>query len=371
MKDPIRILHVVTQMGAGGIENMLMTIYRNIDRSKIQFDFLVQREEKGFFDDEILLLGGRVFKIMPLSISKLFAYRKQLNNFFVTHKEYKIVHSHISVWSYLILKSAKRNNIPARIAHSHETHDSIWDHKLYRVPLIYCLRQIINSPTTHRFACSTKAGEWLFGKNKDFAVVNNAIDTSLFSYDQKNAEQQKSSLNIYNSLVIGHVGNFSKPKNYPFILKVFSEILKKRVDAKLLLVGDYKNNLNVKEGIKALGIENAVIFTGLRSDVYNMYQVMDVFLFPSHNEGLGISLIEAQASGLKIFASDTIPNEVLLTNDLEFLPLTKTAEYWAARILFSIPYDRKDNIEKIKVKGYDIKENACKLEEFYLNLLNS
>lgn len=371
MKFPIRVLHVVTIMDAGGIETMLMNLYRNIDRDKVQFDFLVHREKEGFFDAEILSLGGKIYRMMPLAVHKVFSYCNQLNKFFLEHKEYKIVHSHISINSYFVLRKAKNNNIPYRIAHSHESHQSIWEFRLPRIPIIWFLKKLINKPLTHRFACAVEAGKWLFGENQDFAVINNAINTASFLYDKDKAAHFKSELGVDDSLVIGHVGNFTAVKNYTFILDVFQAILELEPRSVLLLVGDNTRNNNVIERVKNMGIDKNVVFTGLRSDVFNMYQAMDIFLFPSISEGLPVTLVEAQASGLKIFASDSITKEVNLTNEIDFLSLNESAEYWADRILHSIPYDRKDNYDVIKLKSYDINENARYLQSFYIKLLQS
>lgn len=367
LDKPIRILHVVTSMNAGGIENMLMNLYRNIDRNKIQFDFLVHRRAKGFFDDEILSLKGRIYYVRPLSVVNIFSYYKDLNQFLNQYNYYKIIHSHISVWSYLILSIAKKNKIPIRIAHSHESHKTLWEHKLTRIPLIWSLRKMINRPLTHRLACAYDAGKWMFGKSVDFKVINNAIDVSKFKFNSETAENIRREFNLEDSLVIGHVGNFSRPKNYPFILKVFKEITRHNGKVKLLLVGNHKRNPKIANEVAELKLQDKVVFTGLRNDVYNLYQAMDVFLFPSHNEGLPVTLVEAQAAGLKIFASDAITREVALTDDIEFLSLNKSTEDWAEEILKSVPYNRKDNSKIIKDRGYDIVESAKWLENFYLN----
>lgn len=370
MNYPIRVLYVVTIMDAGGIENMLMNLYRNIDRNKIQFDFIVHRDKKGLFDDEIISLGGKIYKFQPLAINKLFNYQKQLRDFFNRHKEYKIIHSHISVWSYIILNQAKKSNVPIRIAHSHESHNSIWEHKFLRIPLIWFLKKIINRPLTHRFACGIDAGKWLFGSNNDFSVINNSIDTELFIYNKEKSNSIKMGLSLKSSFIIGHVGNFSKPKNYPFILDVFKKIVEKVPDSKLILVGNNSNDTSIELTCADMNLNNNVLFTGVRTDVYDLYQIMDVFLFPSLHEGLPVTLVEAQANGLKIFASDTITKEVSLTDNIEYLSLEETPDYWAEKIISAMPYERKNNYEIIKKKGYDIKENTLKLQEFYLDQIN-
>lgn len=366
MEKPIRILHIVTSMDAGGIENMLMNIYRNIDRTKVQFDFLVHRKEKGFFDDEIISLNGRIHHVQPLSVLKIYSYLKELNHFFKQHNYYKVIHSHISLWSYLVLTIAKKYKIDTRIAHSHESHKSLLEHNFSRIPLVWLLKKSINKPLTHRFACSGEAGRWMFGNKQKITVINNAIDVSKFKFSNIIANDVRSEFNLGDSIVIGHIGNFSKAKNYPFILEVFKAVHRKNDKARLMLIGNNKSNPDVEKKVIELDLKNHVFFTGVRSDIAELLQGIDVFLFPSHNEGLPVTLVEAQAAGLKVFASDAITQEVALTDDIEYLSLNQSAEYWADKILKSMPYDRNDNSAIIKDSGYDIVESAKRLEKFYL-----
>lgn len=366
MDKPLRILHVVTIMDQGGIENMLMNLYRRLDRNKVQFDFLVHRDKKGFFDDEILSLGGKIHRVMPLQVHKLANYLKQLEVFFSIHTEYKIVHSHISVNSFFVLKQAKKNNIPIRIAHSHQAHKSIWEHRKKRIPIIWTLKKIINKPLTHRFACGVDAGAWLYGENKKFTVINNAIDTSLFVYNTEKAEQIKKEMGLSNSTVFGHVGRFNEQKNHFFLIKIFHAVKSLQPNSKLVLVGDGELRQQVEAEVSRLGLNDSVMFLGVRDDIPNLLQMMDMFLMPSFFEGLPVTLVEAQAAGLKVFASDAITREVALTDDITFLSLNESPEYWAEQILSALPYNRGDNSDIIKAKGYDIVESAKRLEQFYL-----
>lgn len=309
---PIRVLHVVVTMNSGGIENMIMNLYRSIDRQKIQFDFLVHTNKQSFFDDEILKLGGNIHRIIPLRTNNLFKYKSKLNKFF-KNEEYSIVHSHISVWSYFVLSVAKKNKVPIRIAHSHESHDSIWDHRLNRIPMIISLKKVINRTLTHRFACGKDAGKWLFGK-REFTVVNNAIDCSKFVYDSAKALTIKKQLQLTNQFVIGHVGNFSYPKNYPFIINVFKQIKVLHANSKLVLIGGGQLESEVKVLAESLGVIDDILFLGIRKDVNDYLNTMDVFLFPSFYEGLGMVLVEAQCNGIPILMTETLPQEAEMTN---------------------------------------------------------
>lgn len=363
---PIRILHVVTSMNAGGIETMIMNIYRKIDRNRVQFDFLVHRDFKGFYDDEILKMGGKIYHIVPINFLNFFKYKIMLSKFFDSHKEYNIIHSHISILSYLVLKIAKKNDIPIRISHSHEAHNSIREYKLFKRPIVVYCKLRLNKQATHRFASSSNAGEWLFGLNKQFNVINNSIDAQSFTYKKDIRIIKQNELGITDKLVIGHIGNFSKAKNYPFLLNIFQSLHLKRENSVLILIG---NNTypDIENNVKKMGLEKSVIFTGVRSDIPELLQAMDVFVFPSLHEGLPVTLIEAQASGLQCVISDTITHETQITDMIEFISLKNTPDYWAERVLkYANGYERRDTYNDICKAGYDITKNAKWLEDFYV-----
>lgn len=368
MNKPIRVLQVVTNMNAGGIENMLMNLYRNIDRSKIQFDFLIHTDEKCFFEDEIKSLGGKIHTVQSLKLNNLIQYHKELNQFFKLNS-YPIVHVHRSIWSYFVLKAAKKNNIPIRIAHSHEAHESIWTHRLIRIPLILILKHYINAPLTHRAACGTDAGEWLFGENKDFVIINNSIKTEDFIYNENTRKRMRKEFKLKDELVIGNISRFNTQKNHTFLLDIFKSVKQLKSNAKLVLVGDGNLKEQIIKKAKDLNIYEDIIFTGVRKDIPNILQMLDVIVMPSLFEGLPVTLIEAQAAGLKIFASDTITKETQLSDEVEFISLNTSPNQWAVQIINSVPYLRKNNLNLIKEKNYDIVSNAKWLESFYIKKL--
>lgn len=367
----IRILHVVTSMDVGGIETMLMNLYRNIDREKVQFDFLVNRSHKGFYNDEIISMGGRIYQLFPISLSSIKNYINELNSFFSDHKEYKIIHSHISIMSYLILKIAKKNNVPIRIAHSHESHKSFSGSRVSRKPIITYCKLGINNQTTHRFACSKEAGKWLFGDRHEVKVINNSIDFQRYMFSEAKRQSKRYEFNIGDKFVIGHIGNFSKAKNYPFILDVFKSVLKLNDNALLILIGKNDNNPEVEKSVSEMGLSDKVIFTGVRSDIIDLLQAMDVFLFPSINEGLPVTLIEAQASGLPCLVSDIITKEVKITEKIKFISLEMSSEYWAEEVLRFQNNKRTSEYDKTINSGYDIKKSVVLLQEFYMDLFSS
>ncbi len=358
----IRILQVVTLMNRGGLETLLMNYYRHIDRGKVQFDFLVHRQEECDYDKEICELGGKIFHLPRLNPFSL-TYRKKLKEFFWGHKEYQIIHVHQDCFDSLILKIAKQCGIPVRIAHSHVNNFDI-DLKL---PIRLFYKKSIPQFATHLMACSLSAGLWMFNKH-EFTILPNAIEVEKYEYNIKIRKLIREDLQINdNDLVVGHVGRFYPPKNHVFIIDVFNEIIKIRRNSKLLLVGEGPLKTKIENEINARGLNNNVIFTGLRKDVPNLLQAMDVFLFPSLYEGLGIVSIEAQASGLPVFASTKVPNESDVTGQCTFMELGKP-KTWADAILASDVTKRCSYIEKCRKAGYDINLATEWLQNFYLNL---
>lgn len=358
----VRVLHVVTYMGRGGLETMIMNYYRKIDREKVQFDFLVHRQERWDYDGEIEALGGKIYrlpKLNPLSME----YRRQLINFFENHKEYKIVHSHIDCMSAIPLRIAKKTGVPVRIAHAH---NSSQDHDAkYLLKLIY--KAAIPKYSTKLMACGEKAGEWMFN-GAEFQVIKNAIDAKRYRFCLETRTKMRRSLGIQdNEFVVGHVGRFMTPKNHQFLVDIFDKIAK-ITPAKLLLVGDGELCSNIKEKVSKLGYKDKVIFTGVRSDVADLMQAMDVFVFPSLYEGLPLTIIEAQAAGLPCFVSDGVPLECDLTGLVTQIALTDSSKAWADTIVVSRNATRQDTYEAIRAHGYDISENVEKLQRFYLDV---
>lgn len=362
MDKPIRILQVVTHMNRGGLETMIMNYYRHIDREKIQFDFLVHRDGRAAYDDEIEALGGKIYclpRLVPWGIT----YRRALNAFFAEHTQYKIVHVHQDCLSSVILKAANNYGIPTRIAHSHNASQ---DRNLkYIIKQIY--KKSIPQYATELFACGAQAGNWMFG-GTSYQILNNAIDTAQYQYGSERAVRVREMLGIpVCATVIGHVGRFSHQKNHSFLIDVFHKVMQKNPSSYLLMVGDGELRPCIEEKVKMLGIERNVIFTGVRSDVADLMQAMDVFLFPSFYEGLPVTLVEAQAAGLPCIISDAIPKDCDLTDRISRCSLEEPAEIWADRILENRQAVRKDASEEIAAAGFDIKENSKWLQSQYLS----
>lgn len=360
----IRILQVVNDMHRAGLETMLMNYYRNIDRTKIQFDFLTHRPNKSDYDDEIISLGGKVYyapRLYPQNYPKYFKWMKK---FFAEHPEYKIIHSHIDTMSYLPLKAAKKAGVPVRIAHSHNTSID----KDFKYPLKMYFRSRINGVVTDRLACGREAGEFLF-KNKSFKVIPNAVDADIFLFDAHLREKKRRELGLENNLVVGHVGRLSYQKNHKFLIRIFDALIKKEPAAKLVLVGVGEKEQEIREQVKALGLDKSVIFLGNRSDVSELYQAMDVFVLPSLFEGIPVVGVEAQFADLPCLFSDKTPDEVKFNVRTKFIGLDKSPEFWANEILAACGVlPRSCDREDIVNSKYDIKVAYSILEEYYINL---
>jgi len=365
---PIRVLQVVTKMDRAGLETMLMNYYRHIDRGKIQFDFLTHRSEKGDYDDEILSMGGRIFNTYPVNPRCFTKYLADLKKFFGEHEEYRIVHSHIDSLSVFPLRAAKKAGVPVRIAHSHSNDFDRNVKLLFR----YVCKSVLLSKASHFWGCSNAAVRFMFGKGVfnggEYTVLKNAIDSERFTFHQDTRTAARKELGLENKFVIGHVGRITYPKNHEFLIDIFAKIRAKNKDAVILLVGDGENKQKLREQVKKLGLVESVRFLGVRPDIPELMQAMDVFMLPSRYEGLGIVLIEAQAAGLPSLASDAVPDEAAVTDLVRFIPLSESAAFWADAALALKGKERINTFEKLQQSGYDIVKAAEDLEKMYLSM---
>ncbi|SFD07622.1 glycosyltransferase family 1 protein [Algibacter pectinivorans] len=377
---PIRVLQIFTIMDRGGAETMIMNYYRKLDKTKVQFDFLVHRPEKGAYDDEIETMGGIIYKLPQINPFKPKAYYKALRAFFNSHNNYKIVHSHLNTFSYFPHKIAAEFNIPCRIAHAHIAINKVslpsiisgkesLKESLKKLVKLQ-LKKRIKQHATHYFSCGDKAGNWLFGKTP-FKTINNAIDTEKFKYNPTISARYKKEYGLENELVIGHIGRFVSQKNHAFLIKIFAALLNKQPHATLVLIGDGPLRAGLQTEAKQLKIDHKIQFLGVRTDIPELCQMMDVFVFPSFYEGLPVTLIEAQAASLKIIASNSITNEVSLTNNIKFLSIEEPAEVWAQHILDLDASKKIDQSSFIINGNYDIISNTKQIELFYLEQNNT
>lgn len=355
---PIRILHIVTYMGRGGLETLLMNCFRHIDRDKVQFDFLVHREFRGDYDDEIEALGGRIYRLPRLNPFDP-RYKKALRVFFTEHPEYRIVHSHLDCMSAIPLKVAKQCGVPIRIAHSHNSNQ---DKNLKYLLKRYYMKKIPKN-ATHFFACSAMAGAFMF-PGQEVTLVNNGIETEKFAFDPEVRAQVQQELSLGQALTVCHVGRFMPQKNHDFLIDAFEKLHEKMPETKLLLVGEGPLEGAIRKKVQTLGLTEAVRFLGVRADVERILQGADVFVLPSLYEGLCMVAVEAQTSGLPCIVSDRVPEDCRMTQALTFLPLE--VDSWANAILNIDLRDRESHADEVRAAGYDIKATAQQLQIFYM-----
>ena len=369
MAEPIRILHVIGIMNRGGAETMIMNLYRNIDRTKIQFDFVENEGEPAAFDDEIRQLGGKIYRCPRYRGKNHLAYTKWWHEFFKSHKdEYPIVHGHIGSTAAIYLSIAKRYGAYT-VAHSHSAGIGSAMYRAYAYPTRYV--------ADHFFACSRDAGIARYGKKvgsnpERCQVLKNAVDARKFVYDANLRKQVRDVLNISeDTLVIGHVGRFVDAKNHMFLVDIFEEIHKQNANSVLLLVGDGDLRPRIEAKIAEKHLEHAVIMTGVKADVWNYYQAMDVFVFPSIYEGAPVSMVEAQTAGLPCCISANVPQETAITDLVEFISLDCGVEFWAERIVKRSTDPRRDMMRGIERAGFDISATSKWLEDIYMKVVNS
>ncbi|SDF15488.1 glycosyltransferase family 1 protein [Sporomusa acidovorans] len=369
--QPIRVLNLFTIMNRGGAETMVMNLYRQIDRTKIQFDFMVYYQERGSYDDEIESMGGKIYRMPKLRFLNLYRYTKCLKTFFYEHKEYKILHGHMGETGFFVYREASRQGVPIIIVHSHCANSPIKGiqiHARIKKMIKITFEQLMWRYVTDGFACGYAARDALFGsKSKPAIILNNAIDTEKFVYNSQIAYEVKTKLGIKNKFVIGHVGRMDVNKNQWFIVDIFKCIHDKNPDTVLLLIGDGELKRKIASKIKKLNLNDSVILTGVRSDIPNLMQAIDVFLFPSLYEGVPVAVIEAQAAGLPCILSDAISKETNIVGQCQFISLNKPPHEWAKIVLkYERGFKRKDMQVEFGKAGYDIKTTAKWLEEYYL-----
>ena len=352
-QEKIQILHVIYGMNIGGIENWLMNLLRFINKDIFQMDFLVHTRDDGFYDNEIINLGSNILRC-PYP-DKPIIYSLKFKALINKHGPYNVIHSHVHHFSGWVLRTAHQVGIPIRIAHSHSNIDKLiysssWIRRAYYIYMKYLVKKY----ATLGIAVSTQAAISLFGPkwNTDnrYRIMQCGINVDLFNkvVDKEAVRKKLGIKSKYH--VIGHVGRFSEAKNHPFIIDVFSEILKIDSSIRLLLVGDGENLIDIKRLAQKKKVKDKIIFTGLRHDIAElMLGAMDVFLFPSLWEGLGIAIVEAQAAGLPCILSKHLPHEAEIVSQLIYkVPLSKSAKEWAEQIITIYNMKQKEKISQNK-----------------------
>lgn len=371
--EPIRVLHIVGRMDRGGIETMLMNLYRKIDRSQVQFDFLAHYGREATYNREIRALGGRIYEMPALRDEthvyywRLLSYIKALHRFFREHPEYQIIHGHMTNTASIYIPIARKYGVRRAIAHSHST--------FRKAGTMGIVTDILQRPVckyaTDYFACSNAAAHRLYPKRLidegKVRILPNAIDAEAFRYDPALRQEVRKELGIGEETVIGCVGRFRPEKNQTFLLDILAAMSPEQ-NVRLLFVGDGPCEAAVKARCSRMGLADRVLFLGQRGDIPGLMQAMDVFCLPSLWEGLPLVGVEAQAAGLPVVASDSVTKETDLFGNVSFLSLDAPASQWAQALLQAALLPRKDTLDALRRAGYDLNTTVPWLQGFYLNL---
>lgn len=369
-QEPIRIAQIVGKWLGGGVEAFLMNYYRHIDKARFQFDFICDEDSTNIPYEEIEKMGGRIILVPPYQ--KIFSYQKKLIKIFKENR-YKIVHSHINTLSLFPLRAAKVAGIPIRIAHSHSTiinNKAEWKRNLLK----NLLKNFSKLYSTHYFSCSKEAGISQFGKRTylegKIVIINNAIDTKMFRFNKEVRSRIRNKYKIPDeSVVFGTVGRLVTTKNPIYTLNRFADFYKNNNNSYLMFVGHGEMRFKIEEMIKNQPYKSNVIFTGQIDNISEVYNAMDIFLFPSLYEGLGIALIEAQYNGLHCISSSNVPKKTEITQNIKYVDL-KDNEIWNDIIN---KYSKQLNLKsrryvKINDSCFNIESEVSNLEINYLKL---
>lgn len=362
----LRVLHYVSVMDRGGQETFIMNLFRKLNRSQIHFDFLCSESRKGDYDEEIFSLGGTIYYREPLTIN---GFLKQIQSFYLTYRKLKElkenydvfhIHTHHAMDAFNSALAAKLAGIKIVVVHSHNTS------ALYHLKAHALFKKMLNLLNIRRFACSAAAGAWMFGK--DFLVLKNGLDLDRFRFDMKKRDAVRLKMGWTDKKIIGHVGRFNEQKNHDFLIDIFEVIYRKDSSSHLVLVGRGELEELIREKVARKGLSEHVTFLGVREDVSDLYQGMDLFLFPSLFEGLPVVLVETQSSDLPCLMSDAISTETILSDSIRMESLSSNADIWASKALdiLSEGISRGNADDYIRAGGYDIADLANRLKDIYL-----
>lgn len=359
-----RVLYIGMENYLGGIEVFCINFYRVFNPSEVQIDF-IKFSESIYFEEEICKKGGTVYKLTHRRKNPLKFYL-DLFNFFKNHKEYEIVHIHLNTCSCIAPVIIPKLYNRKVIVHSHNE----WKGKNKMVKMRHEIgKKLIPFFSDKYLACSQKAGEWMFG-NKQFTVINNAIDTNKFLFNKNIRTKYRREMSIDDKFVVGNIGRLHLQKNHEFLLDIFKAVYDKNPNTVLLLVGEGSSRSIIEEKIAKLGLQESAILLGARSDVPELLQSMDVFVLTSHFEGLGIVAIEAQAASLPCVVANTVPKEAFITESIQSIGLDESVDIWAEAILEKMNYKREEENNSVKEQGYDIYESVRKLEDIYRDMVS-
>ncbi len=372
MGQPVRILHILGNTQLGGAESRIMDLYRHMDRSVVQFDFVVHSKEEGYFNEEIRKLGGRIFRVPRFRVLNYFSYCRAWKKLLQEHRdadgrsEFHMIQGHMTSTAAIYLPIARKCGIETTIAHAR----SAGVDKGLKGILTRFLRRNLSKKADYLFTCSELAGISVFGKKAveqgRTRFLPNAIDCQKFAPDPLVREKIRRELGIEKCYVIGHVGRFHYAKNHEYLLRVFAELVKRKTrDYVLLLLGEGSGMEDIRILSRELGIGDKVYFLGNKSNVNDYYQAMDYFVYPSRFEGMPGTIVEAQTAGLRCLMSDTICKEVIATELVTTRSIREDPGLWADEIEQHLQYQRSSRVDEMKELGFDVRGQAVLMTDFY------
>lgn len=361
MADKLRVLQVTGSLRVGGLENVAMNIFRFCDRNDYSFDYLVYGDTVEPLEEEVRNLGGRVFHI-PYPHKGMTVYFREMKKIMREYGPYDVVHSHSLFNSGFVMLAAAQMKIPVRISHAHSDRR----HTQVRLPrkfYNFCMRCLINRYATVRFACSDGAGEYLYGRisekpGNNVHIIKNGINTEKFRPDDEQRQRIRKEFGWENNKIVLHVGRLAEVKNQKKIIDVFHHVYREDSSVRLMIAGDGELKDTLQNRIDSLGLSSAVVLAGTRNDIPALLSAADAYIMPSLYEGVSLSLIEAQASGLPcLVSSNAAADETRLTDCLYILELTDSDELWGKTLLDLLTKERTaDAAAQVIEKGYDLSE---------------
>lgn len=367
VKKTVRVLQIIGLACGGGVESVVLNYYRNIDKDKVQFDFVVHKHPLKSFVDEAEKYGGRIYEVTAYT-KNIFAFTYEIYKI-IKNGHYDIVHSNMNSLSVFPLFAAWLAGSRVRILHNHTTDTKA---EGFRTLIKRALRPFAKMFANKYWACSKLAAEWMYGKQAvnsgNVTIINNAIDLDKFAFSQEKRDALRKELGLDGKFVVGHVGRFMKQKNHEFLIDIFAEIAKQKENAVLLLIGEGPLMTSIRRKVNELHLGNKVLFLGVRNDVADLYNVMDVFILPSYYEGLPVVGVEVQANGLPFLCSDQVTREILISDSIKLIPLNDGAEKWAEEILSVKRGPFAKTLKSMQESGFDIVNEARNLEKMYLGM---
>lgn len=361
----IRVLQIADNMDIGGIQAFIMNVYRNIDKTKIQFDFLVFRDYEQYYEREILSYGGIIYKL-PGRKQGFLKHKKYIVDFYKKHPQYKIIHYHTSSLSDVtVLSVARKIGIPIRIIHSHSTKAPGGGLHTYFHKFNKCR---IEKIATDFLACGNLAAKWFYDGTsalQNVCIITNGIDCKSYNYDDLKRKRKREELEISKNFVIGQIGRIAEVKNHHFTLQVLKRVCELYSDKRpiLLIAGDGPLRPKIENYAEEIGIRDNVLFLGNRDDVKELLMAMDVMIMPSLYEGFPVTAVEAQASGLPCVLSDTITKDAVLKKNCIMLSLNEDLENWCEAIINNT--DRVEDNSVLYNAGFDIESTIDALMKLY------